>query len=209
MWSQQAGSKPAFRQGQGGGCSVRPGAGSSRGDFPCFLAQVVRELGSLFAPDQGCFSLDEKPQFWFDSKSMQSSMGQGTLPEKLPVLLTLRLGAFLFFGNVMSALTSADRCSWFIWKKSVGFKYWMSSLGRSKAGEGGRSNAESDADHSLGIHRVFSVLWVMKCSLEEKTPCPQPQQIRPILLKPAEQFPLTPSFLGLRTDHQSTWSPAP
>jgi len=111
MWSQQAGSKPAFRQGQGGGCSVRPGAGSSRGDFPCFLAQVVRELGSLFAPDQGCFSLDEKPQFWFDSKSMQSSMGQGTLPEKLPVLLTLRLGAFLFFGNVMSALTSADRCS--------------------------------------------------------------------------------------------------
>lgn len=68
--------------------------------------------GGLFSPERGCFSLDGKARFWFNSKS---STGQGTLPEKLPVLLSLGLAAFLFSGNVMSALTSLDLCSQFNW----------------------------------------------------------------------------------------------
>lgn len=60
------------------------------GNLPCFPAQVVRGLGSLFSPDQGCLSVNEKSRFWFNSKSIPSSTGQGTLPEKLSVFLTLR-----------------------------------------------------------------------------------------------------------------------
>lgn len=51
------------------------GIGSPGGDFPCFPTQVVRGLGSLFSSHQGCFSLDEKSRFWFNSKSILSSTG--------------------------------------------------------------------------------------------------------------------------------------
>lgn len=117
-----AGSQPALGRGQQGNCSARPGARSAGGDLPCFLDQVVRELGSLFSPDQGCFSLHEKPGFWLNSKSIQSSVGQGTLPEKLPVFLPL--WSVLFCSLVMRCLpspllTSAPNL---FGKKSIVFK---------------------------------------------------------------------------------------
>lgn len=150
-----------------------PGSVLLEGISPASRPRWSGDWAACFPPIKDVFHLMRNPDFGLTPSPSCPAQGQGTRLEKQPIFLTLRLGAFLFSTNVRFALTSVDLCSQFIWGENppIDYKCQMSFLGRSGAEEGVRSDPESDADCSLGIHLVFSVLWVTKCSLQEKIPC--------------------------------------
>lgn len=160
-----------------------------RQGFPRHRAPGGRGTGQLVLPSsRGFFLVGENSRIWLNSKSIRSSAGLRGAARKAACPPRLWVRSLLSSGSVMPALTSVGFCS----------RSFLNAERLSLAGAGQGRVAEATRSLMLPVAWAFigfSLLWVMKLPSGAS-----PQQIWPVLVKPAEEFAATPCpwFTGAR-----------